>query len=592
MVSQNPNLHPHEDASIVVLKFGSSILADERSLPIAVHEVYRHLRAGKKVVAVVSAMGCTTNKLLEQAARFGPSPDPVGVAALAAIGEAQSVGLLTLALDRAGVPANALDHAALGLRTHGPILDAKLDGIDVGRVRAALADRPVLVVPGFLGRDDLGRTTLLGRGGSDFSALFIAAKLHCRCVLLKDVDGLYEADPSEHPHARRFEAISYDDLLALPEGVVQHKAVRFAKEHGLVFGVGVVGQPVGSLVGPQATRLAPVKGEKAKLRVAFLGLGTVGLGVFQHVARLPEQFEAAAIGVKNVQKHIEAGIPTTLLSADLDAVVDSPCDVIIETIGGLHPAKELILRALRAGKHVVTANKAVLAAFGDELFAAAKASNVSLVYSASVGGGVPVVEAVRRSRDAAGGVGVARIRGVLNGTTNFILGQLEKGREFDAAVKQAQQAGFAEADPSADLDGIDVANKLVVLAREAFGVVISVDSVAREGIRGVSARDVALARNEGQAIRLVGRLWRDAHRVHASVAPERVDLSDLLAQTRDEFNAVEIELTNGESVKLLGRGAGRWPTAESVFGDLFELAQHVSASSRGVHAINTTGGVA
>ncbi|MFN9968416.1 MAG: hypothetical protein ACK58T_00830, partial [Phycisphaerae bacterium] len=108
----------------------------------------------------------------------------------------------------------------------------------------------------------------------------------------------------------------------------------------------------------------------------------------------------------------------------------------------------------------------------------------------------------------------------------------------------------------------------------------------------VSARDVALARNEGQAIRLVGRLWRDAQRVHASVAPERVDLSDLLAQTRDEFNAVEIEQTNGEVVKLLGRGAGRWPTAESVFGDLFELAQHVSGSSRRVHAVNTTGGVA
>ncbi len=589
MVSQNPNLHSHEYASIVVLKFGSSILADERSLPIAVHEVYRHIRAGKKVVAVVSAMGCTTNKLLEQAARFGPSPDPVGVAALAAIGEAQSVGLLTLALDRAGVPANALDHAALGLRTHGPILDAKLDGIDVGRVRAALADRPVLVVPGFLGRDDLGRTTLLGRGGSDFSALFIAAKLHCRCVLLKDVDGLYEADPSEKPDARRFDSISYDDLLALPEGVVQHKAVRFAKEHGLVFGVGLVGQAIGSLVGPQATRLAAAKQEKPKLRVSFLGLGTVGLGVFQHVARLPDQFEIAAIGVRHVQKHIDAGIPQSLLSSDLDAVVDSPCDVIIETIGGLHPAKELILRALRAGKHVVTANKAVLAAFGDELFAAAKASNVSLVYSASVGGGVPVVESVRRSREQAG---VARLRGVLNGTTNFILGQLEKGREFDAAVKQAQQAGFAEADPSADLDGIDVANKLVVLAREAFGAVISVDSVAREGIRGVSARDVALARNEGQAIRLVGRLWRDAQRVHASVAPERVDLSDLLAQTRDEFNAVEIEQTNGEVVKLLGRGAGRWPTAESVFGDLFELAQHVSGSSRRVHAVNTTGGVA
>ena len=337
------------------------------------------------------------------------------------------------------------------------------------------------------------------------------------------------------------------------------------------------------------------------IKIGLLGLGTVGGGTLKVLQRNQEEIqrragrgiEVALIAVRNVEKAraiVQEAGATVPVVGDPFAVVDSPeIDIVVELIGGYDLTRELVLRAIANGKHVVTANKAVLAAFGDELFAAAKVSNVSLVYSASVGGGVPVVEAVRRSREQAG---VARLRGVLNGTTNFILGQLEKGREFDAAVKQAQQAGFAEADPSADLDGIDVANKLVVLAREAFGVVISVDSVAREGIRGVSARDVALARNEGQAIRLVGRLWRDAHRVHASVAPERVDLSDLLAQTRDEFNAVEIELTNGESVKLLGRGAGRWPTAESVFGDLFELAQHVSASSRGVHAINTTGGVA
>ncbi|MFN9969889.1 MAG: hypothetical protein ACK58T_08325, partial [Phycisphaerae bacterium] len=124
-----------------------------------------------------------------------------------------------------------------------------------------------------------------------------------------------EADPRETPDARRCDSISYDDLLALPEGVGQHPAVRFAKEHGLVFGVGLVGQAIGSLVGPQATRLAAAKQEKPKLRVSFLGLGTVGLGVFQHVARLPDQFEIAAIGVRHVQKHIDAGIPQSLLSS-------------------------------------------------------------------------------------------------------------------------------------------------------------------------------------------------------------------------------------------------------------------------------------
>ncbi|MFO0860505.1 MAG: homoserine dehydrogenase [Phycisphaerales bacterium] len=558
----------HDD--VVVLKFGSSVLPCEESLSLAVHEVYRYLRKGQKVIAVVSAMGPATDRLLAHARTYGDSCDAGAIAALAATGEAQTQALLALALDRAGIPANALDPGALGLRTSGPLLDSRPESLDVAAIRRALEDRPVLVVPGFIGRDSLGRTSLLGRGGSDFSALFIAAGLGCDCVLVKDVDGLYDRDPAEHAStARRYRKVSYDDVLSLVEGVAQHKAVRFAREHHLSIGIGGIGHPVGTVIGPEPSEFAKGIGTPKPVKVALLGLGTVGLGVYRHLAQLPKLFEVVAVGVRTLSKHSASGVPAPLLSSDLDAVLKSPAEVVVETIGGLHPARELILKALGAGKHVVTANKAVLAAFGAELQECARRHGVSLRYSASVGGGVPVVEALRRAR-AHGEV--QELKGVLNGTTNFIINRLEQGVAFDDAVKEAQAAGFAEADPSADLDGWDVANKLVVLASVGFGVQLPVDQVDRTGIRAVNVEAVNAARARGNAIRLVATIRAEGAGVRAIVGPEEVPLAGVFGQLRNEQNAAIITLADGRTLAVHGRGAGRAPTAESVFADLLEIA--------------------
>ncbi|MBS0192550.1 MAG: homoserine dehydrogenase [Phycisphaerales bacterium] len=557
----------HHD-EIVVLKFGSSVLPDEQSLPLAVHEVYRYLRKGQKVVAVVSAMGPTTDRLLAHARSYGDSCDAGAVAALAATGEAQTQALLMLALDRAGIPANALDPGALALVTSGPPLDARPESLDVAAIRRALEDRPVLVVPGFIGRDHLGRTSLLGRGGSDFSALYIAAGLGCDCVLVKDVDGLYDRDPSEHADARRYRRVSYDDVLSLVEGVAQHKAVRFAREHHLSIGIGSIGHPVGTVIGPDASEFARGSARAEIVKVGILGLGTVGLGVYKHLAQLPRLFEVVGVAVRDVCRHSASGVPASLLSCDPDLLVRSSADVIVEAIGGLHPARELILKALESGKHVVTANKAVIAAFGTQLHEAAKKHGVSLRYSASVGGGVPVIEAVRRAREAGA---IAEIRGVLNGTANFILGRLEKGVAFDQAVREAQAAGFAEADPSADLDGIDVANKLAVLAAAGFGETLKLDAVDRTGIRRIDVAAVAQAGARNKSIRLVGTLRPVPGGVQATVRPEEVESDSLLGRLANEQNAVEIRLVDGREFRVTGRGAGRAPTSESVFADLLEI---------------------
>jgi aspartokinase len=238
------------ESKIVVLKLGSSVLADASSLHRAVEEIARHRDA--KVVAVVSAMGDTTDRLLQRAKSFA-SPDPHAVAALLSLGEAESVALLCLALGSAGIPANPLDPGAFGLHTEGPALDAEIARVDDVALHRALAHRAVLVVPGFLGRDALGRVTCLGRGGSDLSALAIAHALSARCVLLKDVDGIYEDDPAENPDARRFEHVAWEHVLGLEEGIVQHKAVRWARAHGLTFEVSAIGRRGATVVGPGPT---------------------------------------------------------------------------------------------------------------------------------------------------------------------------------------------------------------------------------------------------------------------------------------------------------------------------------------------------
>lgn len=567
---------------VTVLKFGGSVLAREHDLARAVHEVYRWVREGHRVVAVVSALGKTTDRLLAQAHHYGAAPEPAALAALVATGEQTSAALLGLALDRAGVPAEVLDAARIELRTSGSVLDAEPVGVNAAAVCRALERVPVVVVPGFLGRDEAGRTTLLGRGGSDFSALFLAHALGAeRCRLVKDVRGLYERDPARPgPLARVFRELSWDECLKLDGRIVQHKAVRWAKERGVRFEVASLNGTRASRVGPYETSLGPTDAESAPpLRVGLLGLGTVGGGVYRALSTLPELFEVTRIAVRNVKRAADSGVPAYLLTDDPASVVVSGCDLIVEAIGGIEPARELVTAALSNGQHVVTANKSLIAAHGRELAAIAEEHGVRLLYAAAVGGAVPVLEAVQRI--AEGADPIDRIEAVLNGTSNFVLDRLAEGVPFEEAVRAAQAAGFAEADPTKDLDGTDAAEKLALVARAAFGRLVEAGDVQRRGLLGAGGTGPGeFGREPGRETRLVARAERGGEGgLRLEVRPIELEPGHRLALTRGERNRVVVTLRSGVVVEVHGKGAGRWPTAESVVGDLLELARERGETS-------------
>ncbi len=558
---------------LTVLKFGGSVLVSEDELSVAVHEVFRWVREGHRVVAVVSALGRTTDRLLAEARGYSAEPEPEALGALLATGEARSVALLGLALDRAGIPATVLDPAAVDLRTRGSVLDSEPVSLDAAGILRALESRPVAVLPGFVGRLPDGRTSLLGRGGSDLTAIFVARELGAdQCRLVKDVDGLYERDPSvPGPPPRRFRTLGFDDALRLDGRILQHKAVRYARDHGVRFDVGAPSEATGTAVGEVSISLheAGVY-PPAPIRVGLLGLGTVGLGVYRELAARPTIFEVVGAAVRSVKKHADEGVPPGLLTDDPWSIVKADCDVVIEAIGGREPAVELIVGALRRGRDVVTANKTVVGLDGRRLEEIGAVSRARLLYSACVGGGVPVLEAVRRVR-AAGPI--RSIEGVVNGTTNFVLDRIAEGSTLEDAVRSAQARGFAEADPTADLDGTDAAHKLVILARDGFGVDLDAGAIERTGILGLDPAAVRAAASVGRVYRLVAALRADGRGVAARVGPRLLDAGHPLASVRGEQNRVVIEPGDGEVVSVAGKGAGRWPTTESVLGDLFELVR-------------------
>jgi homoserine dehydrogenase len=556
--------------SVAVLKFGGSILAENRDIVRAVHEIYRFLREGRRVVAVVSALGRTTDLLLEQAQELCSEPDPAGLAALLATGEATSAALLALALARSGVPATLLDPWRVGLRTGGPLLDAEPVEISRREIFRALEEKPVVVLSGFVGCDPEGRTSLLGRGGSDLTALFVAHRLGADvCRLIKDVGALYEWDPGSAVGARRYEKITWEDALALGGGVVQQKAILYAQRFGLSFEVAGPGTTAGTLVGRGPTGFREPGPELPPLRVALLGLGTVGLGVYRHLAAWPERFRVTGIAVRERGKHLHDNVPMDLIATDSWQVLAAPSDLVIEAIGGVHPASDLVAAALASGRDVITANKAVVAHFGPHLERLAGERALHLRFSATVGGGVPVVETVRR---IAALTPIHAVEGVLNATTTFVLDQIVAGADLTTAVRTAQENGFAEADPSADLSGLDAAHKLVVVARAAFGVDLDVGTLERTGIEGIDPAEVRRAHAAGATVRLVASCRRDAGGgVVARVGPVRLPAYHPLARPRNEENRVVVQPVSGPPTVVDGKGAGRWPTSESVFADVLEI---------------------
>ena len=557
-------------SDIVVLKFGSSVLRSEADLPDVVHEIYRHWRAGSQVLAVVSALGDTTDDLLYRAQSICAEPDEKALATLLATGETTASALLALALQKAGVPVCVLSAAQAGLRTSGPVLDAQLHSIDVARLHSEL-QRAVVVLPGFVGRgNDLG-TTLLGRGGSDFTAVFVAHQLGGRCVLLKDVAGLYASDPARA--AKRpplFAEVTYETTCRVAGTLVQPKAIRLAKDHGVHIIASSLTAASGTVIGADVDRLTRPNPIRPPLQVALLGCGNVGGGVFERLMAQPELFTVTGVAVRNVARARQPLVSHDFLTEEAEALIERPCDVVVELIGGTELPPELIRRALQLGRHVVTANKAVIAIEGEQLQTLARENDVALRYSAAVGGALPALETIALAKATSP---IRSVSGVLNGTTNFILDQLMQGAEFQSALGAAQRIGYAEADPTLDLNGTDAAQKLIILARETFGVLLPLEAVAREGVERLDLESLRTAHARGFGVRLVAACERAGDKFVASVAPRELLKDHPLASVAGAENRLVVELENGQFFCVSGIGAGRWPTTEAVIADLLDIAR-------------------
>src|ERR1044071_1178421 len=317
------------------------------------------------------------------------------------------------------------------------------------------------------------------------------------------------------------------------------------------------------------------------------GCGAVGSAVARTLAahgedvarRAGVRIEITRVAVRDVARRREVPLAREVFTADAISIVDDPdIDVIVELLGGLEPARQLVDRALSAGKPVVSGNKELIAAAGAELEAAAHAGGADLAYEAAVAGGIPLI---RPLRESLAGDRVTRILGIVNGTTNFILTQMsDHGWGFNQAVTEAQRLGYAESDPTADIEGFDAAAKCAILASIAFDTTVTTDDVYREGITTVTAQDIADAAKLGYAVKLLAIAELDDGDVSVRVHPAMVPVAHPLASVRDAFNAVFVEAEKAGHLMFYGRGAGGDPTGTSVIGDLVRVARHVAYGGR------------
>lgn len=324
--------------------------------------------------------------------------------------------------------------------------------------------------------------------------------------------------------------------------------------------------------------------------VGLLGCGVVGsevarllLGDAQELStRSGAQLSLHKIAVRSSQSSkVREGIPAELFTQNPDDVVTAPdIDLVIELMGGIEPARELILSAFAHGKSVVTANKALLAQYGADLSAAAERAGVDLYYEAAVAGAIPIL---RPMRESLVGDHITRVMGIVNGTTNFILTKMdEEGRSFSDVLKQAQDLGYAEANPAADVEGHDAAAKAAILASLAFHSRVTVEDVYCEGITKISAEDIALAKAMNSVIKLLAIAeLTPKNEISVRVYPAMISRSHPLAAVRDAYNAVFVEARSAGQLMFYGRGAGGHPTASAVLGDVVAVARHIAGESRG-----------
>jgi homoserine dehydrogenase len=322
---------------------------------------------------------------------------------------------------------------------------------------------------------------------------------------------------------------------------------------------------------------------KKTVKIGLIGYGTVGGGVIKIIAgnkRAIEQRVGAPVEVATVCDLNPVAVTAVDYTRDYrEVIARDDIDIIIELIGGYEPARTVILSALRAGKNVVTANKAVLATYWDEIFSAARANERLVYFEASVAGAIPVIQGLNEGMAANR---IAKISGILNGTTNYILTEMtQKNVSFAAALKAAQRSGFAEADPSFDIDGVDTANKLAILSSLAWSSWVKVSDVSTAGIASVAAQDVFFARKLGYVIKLIGSATMESGGLELSVQPCLIPERHPFATVEREYNAVSIRGDASGEIMFYGKGAGSLPAASAVVSDIISLARQVTSGTAG-----------
>ena len=323
-------------------------------------------------------------------------------------------------------------------------------------------------------------------------------------------------------------------------------------------------------------------------KIGLLGLGTVGTGTVQLLLEpsgrhpLLQEIEIYRVGVKSLNKTRSVSLKSEVLTTDLDAIVTDPeVDIVVEVLGGLEPARSLILEAIKHGKHVVTANKAAIARYGDEIFTAANQSGVYVLLEAAVGGGIPVIQPLKQSLSVNR---IEAVTGIINGTTNYILTAMHAlGSDFADVLADAQQLGYAEADPTADVDGLDAADKIAILASLAFGGRIKLQDIYCEGIRQVSGADIAYAQKLGFTIKLLAIARREgthpSNQLQVRVHPTLVPQAHPLASVSGVNNAILIEGEPVGQVMFFGPGAGAGATASAVVADILNIVAGLKTGS-------------
>lgn len=321
--------------------------------------------------------------------------------------------------------------------------------------------------------------------------------------------------------------------------------------------------------------------EQQTIKIGLLGLGTVGSGVYKIIERQKEEMvmktgarlEIAGILVHNLNKVRDGVDPSLLTDRWEDIINNDEISIVIEVMGGIEPAKTMILEALNSGKNVVTANKDLVAEYGRELLDAAENNGVDFLFEAAVAGGIPIIRPLKQCLAANE---MDEVIGIVNGTTNYILTKMfEEGMDFDEALAKATELGYAEADPTADIEGLDAGRKVAIMASIAFHSRVTFSDVYTEGITQISARDINYAKEFGNVIKLLGVAHNTEDGIEVSVHPMMIPQEHPLASVRDSFNAVFVHGDAVDDVMFYGRGAGEFPTASAIMGDVIDVVRDI-----------------